>query len=142
MIIESACMIVAIRALIGDPSWAPSEIVAEVIANNGFPQSRNPDLERLAPVRVFMDCRISIVGDAIEIASDQECVTVRNHDRIAVSRITEPGRAHVECITAAVLAEIVGGIVDGRRLNNIIALIVARETAGVEVKTRHLRLVK
>lgn len=134
MVIENACVIVAMRNLIGDPDWLPAEVAADVIINKGYPSNKNADLERLAPVRVFADCTIDVIGGRVKIRDDRGEVTLGDGGRIAIGRKTTPGRGHVECMTTAEAAALVADIADGRTVNNIYAVIVANPQQTTEGK--------
>ncbi len=120
IVLENACVIVAMRELLDDPTWGPPEVVEMIQRHNGFPAELNHLLEIYAPVRVCLegtavDCypltRIIVAGGHTWAA----------HEKIAVSRQTGNTRGHMECMTVATFFE--------QDIREVLALIVRRKPA-------------
>lgn len=127
-LIDNACMLAAMRRLLGDPEWAPAEVVNLIIENNGFPSTHNSILPRHAPVVVVDDGRVTLVGrqEGVVVHSAQQSLKLSPDELVVISRLTSPGRGHAECMTVRQVME----LLEGPTVQEFITLIArAKEDA-------------
>ena len=101
-LLENACLLRAVRALIGDPDWGPEAVLALIEHHQGYPLPKLDLLAQYAPLLLWRR------SDAVEVetgphglriwdASGRE-QTLAQDDTIAICFVNERGRGHVETV--------------------------------------------
>lgn len=118
LVLENACVIVAMRELLDDPSWGPYELALIIKEHNGLPWEMNADLANYAPVKVLdigQDITCWPESWAITIGDER---TMFDKEKLIISYETTPGRAHMECLT---VEEFIS-----RRIQRVIGMIIKK----------------
>jgi len=111
VILENACIIVAMRELLEDPDWLPEAIARVVAMYDGLPGDKAYMLERCAPVRVIRSGQMVVEDEIVTIESGEASISLKKNDKVVVAQNTSPERGHASCIEIGSLSGDVSFIV-------------------------------
>jgi len=100
--LENACLLRAVRALIGDPDWGPEAVVALIEHQQSYPLARLDLLAQYAPLLLWrrseaIELEKRPDGARIWDASGRE-QTLAPEDKVAICFRNERGRGHAETV--------------------------------------------
>ena len=100
-LLENACLLRAVRALIGDPDWGPEAVLALIEHQQGYPLTKLDVLTEYAPLLLWrrsdaVELETRPDGARIWDVSGREQMLAQD-DTIAVL-VNERGRGHVETV--------------------------------------------
>lgn len=104
-VLRNACLIIAMRQLLGEPTWAPREVVDLIKQHNGFPVEFNAVILEHAQV-VLINEQSTAVDDETHVhfivPGQRRIYSVPKDAPIVVCYTTwwRPGRGHAACISA------------------------------------------
>ena len=101
-LLENACLLRAVRALIGDPDWGPEAVLALIEHQQGYPLTKLDVLTEYAPLLLWrrsdaVELETRPDGARIWDASGREQILTQD-DTIAVCFVNKRGRGHVEVV--------------------------------------------
>ena len=101
-LLENACLLRAVRALLDDPKWGPEAVLALIEHQQGYPLTKLDLLTEYAPLLLWrrsdaVELETRPDGARIWDASGREQILTQD-DTIAVCFVNERGRGHVEAV--------------------------------------------
>ena len=101
-LLENACLLRAVRALLDDPNWGPEAVLALIEHQQGYPLTKLDLLTEYAPLLLWrrsdaVELETRPDGARIWDASGREQILTQD-DTIAVCFVNKRGRGHAETV--------------------------------------------